>query len=428
MSPNRIVIVNDQSRALGGATSLALLSARGFAAAGYEVVYATGDSGEQAELPANVELVALNGKPLLEMSFAERTAKGLYNRDAYAFIQRIVHQFSSPGTVFHLHGWAQILSPSVMGALAQVQNRLVIHAHDFFHACPNGTYFNFGKASVCDLEPLGLSCLATDCDKRHFAHKAFRVSRMLLKQQLLDLRKTSALIAIIHPYMADWLARAAIDRSRLRVVRNPVTPFQSERVKAERNSEIFFIGRVELEKGVDLAIEAAQGAGRTIRVIGEGAERQRLAAIYPDVIWEGWSSHERIAELVRQARGLIMPSRLPEPFGLVALESMQSGIPLVAFNDSFIAREAAQLGCAFLAADRRSGSLTDAVKMLDDDATVLRSSETAFAETGALSSTRESWLERLTELYSELLSEARSPQVSPERSLQAVNTSEVLTP
>lgn len=417
MTPNRIVIINDQSKALGGATSLALLSARGFAAAGHDVVYLTGDSGEQAELPANVEIIALNGKPLLQMSLAERMAKGLYNSEAHDLVQRTVRQFDAPGTVFHLHGWAQILSPAALAALAPVQDRLLIHAHDFFHACPNGTFFDFDKGTICNLKPLGVNCLTTACDKRNFAHKAFRVSRMLLKQRLLDLRNTKALIAIIHPYMADWFARAAIDPGRLRVARNPVTPFLPERVQAEHNSEMIFIGRVELEKGVDLAIEAAHGAGRRIRVIGEGVERQRLAALYPDVIWDGWSSHERIAELVTRARGLIMPSRLPEPFGLVALEALQSGIPLVAFPDSFVASEAAQLGCAFLAKDRQAGSLTAAVSQLDDDMAVKRASEIAFTQTQMLSATRESWLERLMELYGELLVEARSPQVSVPQSI-----------
>lgn len=408
MTPRRIVILNDRSKAQGGATSLALLAARELAASGFEVVYVTGDSGEDAELPANVELVALHGKPLLELPFAERTAKGLYNRKAHDLVQKVISQFDCPGTVYHLHGWAQILSPAAMAALKAVEDRLVIHFHDFFHACPNGTYFNFGTGSVCHLKPLGTKCLATDCDKRSFSQKTFRVSRMLIKQRLFDLHRTRALLAIIHPFMADWLERASIDRSRMRVVRNPVIPFERVRVEAERNSEMIFVGRLEPEKGADLAIEAAVRAGRTVRVMGDGSEMARLVALYPEVIWEGWSSHEQISKAIRKARGLIMPSRLPEPFGLVALEALQSGIPLVAFPDSFIAQEAAQIGCAFLATDRQAGSLTRAVRMLDDDEVVKRASETAFLQTKALSSSRESWIESLLGLYRELLSQGEA--------------------
>ena len=412
MTPDRIVIVNDASRAVGGATSLALLSARLFAESGHEVVYVTGDSGAAHELPADVEIVALGGTPLLSLPFAERIGKGLYNKAAYDFVRQVVRKFDGPNVVYHLHGWAQILSPSVLRALSRVEGRLVIHAHDFFHACPNGTYFNFRQESVCSLKPMSLACMSSNCDKRSISQKAFRLTRMVVKRHLLDLGTTDALVAVIHPFMSEWMQKAGIAQERIRVVRNPVKAFRTTRVEAEQNSDLFFIGRVEPEKGAELAAEAAHRAGRQLRIIGDGSDRPRLAEKFPDIVWEGWCSHAQIAELVRSARGLIMPSRLPEPFGLVALEALQSGVPLVAFADSFVAREATEMGCAFLAADRQAGSLAKAVQMLDDDATVKRASHTAFESTMALSCTHEGWRDELLSLYDELLRTVRSKGVN----------------
>lgn len=412
MTPDRIVIVNDASRAAGGATALALLSARLFAQSGYEVVYVTGDSGEAHELPADVEIVALGGRPLLSLPLVERIGKGLYNAAAYDFVRRVVRKFDGPNVVYHLHGWAQILSPSVLRALSIVEGRLVIHAHDFFHACPNGTYFNFRRESVCTLRPMSVACMSTNCDKRSISQKAFRLTRMVVKKHLLDLGKTDALVAVIHPFMGDWMQKAGIAQDRIRVVRNPVKPFRTIRVEAEQNSDLFFIGRVEPEKGAELAAEAAHQAGRNLRVIGDGSDRPRLAEKFPDIVWEGWCSHAQIAQLVGSARGLIMPSRLPEPFGLVALEALQCGVPLVAFADSFVAREAAELGCAFLAADRQAGSLAKAVQMLDDDASVKRASHTAFDSAMALSCTYDGWRDELLSLYEELLRTVRSEGVN----------------
>lgn len=107
MTPDRIVIVNDASKAVGGATSLALLSARLFSDSGYEVVYVTGDSGEAHELPADVKIVALGGSTLLSLPIAERIGKGLYNGAAYDFVRQVVLKFDGPNVVYHLHGWAQ---------------------------------------------------------------------------------------------------------------------------------------------------------------------------------------------------------------------------------------------------------------------------------------------------------------------------------
>ena len=403
MRPSRIIILNDASKAIGGATSLALLSARLLSEAGYDIVYVTGDSGEASELPANVEIVALGGSPLLALPLAERVGKGLFNRDAYELVREVIGKFDAPDVVYHLHGWAQILSPSVLRALASVQKRLVIHAHDFFHACPNGTFFNFPQERVCELRPMSARCMIANCDKRSYSQKAFRLTRMAVKRHLFDFGTTDALIAIIHPSMSDWLNKAGISQSRIRVIRNPVKVFRTTRVEAESNSDLFFIGRVEPEKGAEFAAEAARQAGRQLRVIGDGSDRQRLARKFPDIVWEGWCSHEQIAALIASARGLIMPSRLPEPFGLVALEALQCGVPLVAFADSFVGQEAAELGCAFLAKDRQAGSLAQVVKMLDDNAVVARASHTAFESAGHLSCTPESWRDELLGLYAELL-------------------------
>lgn len=424
MTPQRIIILNDASKAAGGATSLAVLSARLLAEAGHEVVYVTGDAGDCAELPANVQLIALSGRPLLALPFAQRVGKGLYNGAAHDLVAEVIRRFDGPNTVYHLHGWSQILSPSVLHALSRVEDRLVIHAHDFFHACPNGTYFNFRKESLCHLRPMSLDCATTNCDKRSVAEKAFRLARMAVKRRLLDLGRTRAVIAIIHPFMREWLQKADIAGDRIRVVRNPVQPFRATRVEAEGNHDLFFIGRVETEKGVDLAIEAARRAGRQLRVIGDGSERVRLAEKHPDIAWEGWCSHARIAQLIGSARGLLMPSRLPEPFGLVALEALQSGVPLIAFADSFVGCEAAELGCAFLAPDRQAGSLAAAVRRLDDDEVVRRASQIAFEHAGELCLSHAGWRDALLEIYRELLCPAHS--TDPGRSGEIVRARDLL--
>lgn len=409
MTPARIVIINDSTHAAGGATSLALKSAQLLSDAGHQVTFVTGDEGSRESLPETVDVVALGGKSLLDLPIRQRIPKGLYNLQASRFVRRVISELDSPDVVYHLHGWAQTLSPSILAPLWKVQDRLVIHAHDFFHACPNGTYFNFQTESVCHLKPLSSQCLRTNCDKRSASQKAFRTVRMLLKNQILDMGNTRALVAVIHPFMTDWMARAGIDDAQVRVVRNPVQPFRSDRVKAEANSDLFFIGRLEPEKGAELAAQAARSAGRRLRVIGDGSERKRLEAQYPEFVWEGWRSHAEIAQLIVHARGLIMPSRLPEPFGLVSLEAIHSGVPLIAFADSFVAREAADLGCAFVASERRPEALGAAVRALDEDYVVERASKVAFTQARDLSNSPEQWRDQLLSLYGELLISSQAP-------------------
>lgn len=408
MQVEKVVILNDRSEALGGATSLALLSARLLHAAGLRVVYVTGDDAARHTLPDGVRVVALGGRPLLEQRFPQSVRDGLDNEAAFRMVRGVIAEEDTPGTAYHLHGWAQTLSPAVFRALAPVEQKLIVSAHDFSLVCPNGSYFNFQSDQVCSLTPLSSACLATHCDKRTRSQKAFRVLRILRRRQLISLAKTRALVALIHPAMADWFVRAGAARSRLRVLRNPVTPFRSARVMAEQNADVFFIGRLQSEKGAVLAAEATRAAGRRLRVVGEGPERERLARDFPNVVLEGWRSHAEIAALIREARALVMPSRLPEPFGLVALEALQSGVPLVAFSDSFVAKEAAGVGAAWLANERTSASLEDAVRKLDSDPAVYAASRSAFDLCQGFSLTPDSWMSAMIALYEEQLARAHA--------------------
>lgn len=407
MAIERVVIISDGSRPTGGAEALALLAAKLLSEAGLNVTFIAGDTGDESPLDRdNIELITLGGKFLLERPFSEAMFDGLHNTAGRELVARFIAERDTPGTVYHLHNWAQIFSPAVMAALRPVTRRLVMHAHDFALVCPNISYVDYVKEAACALTPLSVSCTLTNCDRRSYLHKAWRLARSWNRKRVIDLARTDALIAVIHPFMMDWFARGGVDRGRLRELRNPVRPFTPARIAAEANSDIFFIGRIEHEKGVDLAAEAARLAGRRLRVVGEGALRARLEQSHPHVVWEGWRSHDEIAGLMREARALVMPSRLPEPFGLVALEALQSGAPLIAFEDAFIGQEARDLGAAVLAAGRSPEALAEAMRVLDDDARAAEMSRIAFAEAGRLANTEASWRDAMIALYEEQLAAA----------------------
>lgn len=413
MTLERVVIINDEAVASGGAAVLALLSARLLVEAGIPVTFLSGDSGADFSLHDDeIEVAGLGSAPLLKLPIHKRIINGAYNVAAHKAIRRYIQLNDTPGTIYHVHAWAQILSPSIFSALRPVHDRLIVSAHDFTLVCPNGSYANFNRNTVCELKPLSGKCLASSCDKRRYADKLWRFTRSWLRTQLLDMSSSNCTIASIHPMMNAWLERGGIPRERIKTVLNPVKPFAKTRVTAENNSDIFIIGRLEFEKGVDIAAEAARRVGRKLRVIGDGAFRAELLQRYPEVQWEGWRTHEEINRLLQDARFVVMPSRLPEPFGLVAHESLQSGIPIVAFKSAFVANEAHQLGCGIVAQEPNASSLADAFAKLDDDMVVHQMSKLAFELSPRLSNTPQSWCDEFVALYRSRLAEQERPEAN----------------
>jgi glycosyltransferase involved in cell wall biosynthesis len=412
MSLSRVVVINDFSLKRGGATALALLSARLLRAAGVPVTYLSGDAGDDGALAAQgVAHVALGGVPFAARPAPRALAQGLWNHAAERQIARWVEQHDDPHTVYHLHGWHSILSPAVFAALRPVSVRLVVHAHDFFLVCPNGAFMNFPAHEVCGLTPLSAACALTQCDRRGYIDKLVRVARQLVQDRAARRGSPRAAfdVLLIHHGMRALFARSGWPAEHLFTLPNPCRPFSSQRLAAASNRAFFFVGRLDPEKGAYDFAAASSTAGVPAVIVGDGPERAAIARDFPAVELTGWRTPEQIGELMQCARCLVMPSRYPEPFGLVAVEALASGLPVIASSHSFVAQDIARLGLGLSLDTRDTARFAGALRSLAaDDARVAAMSERALSHVGELCTSVDTWRAGLTAHFERMLERARS--------------------
>jgi len=139
-------------------------------------------------------------------------------------------------------------------------------------------------------------------------------------------------------YVKDEAVLTGYDANRLDVV--PYFTTVPAAVVDPQPRHILFVGRLVREKGVDLLFEAlARLTGEwTCTVVGEGPAsekvRQDAAArgIAQRVTFTGWLNGDALARAFDDASVVVVPSRWPEPFGIVGLEAMAHARPVVAFR------------------------------------------------------------------------------------------------
>ena len=84
-------------------------------------------------------------------------------------------------------------------------------------------------------------------------------------------------------------------------------------------------------KRVDLAIQAANTLKISLKIIGKGQEEKDLRRLAgPTVEFLGWQCDERVRALYRKCRAVLFPGE--EDFGIVPLECMASGKPVIAYG------------------------------------------------------------------------------------------------
>lgn len=138
---------------------------------------------------------------------------------------------------------------------------------------------------------------------------------------------------------------------------------------------VLFVGRLVYYKGIDVLLEALRGNDVRLVIAGEGPMRtewetlSKVLGLAERVRFLGEVSSETLPALYAAARAFVLPSQAPsEAFGLVQLEAMAAGLPLVVARASEGVVSVHEDGSTALLVDRGDvEGLRDALQRVHDD-------------------------------------------------------------
>lgn len=348
----RILYVSTFASAKGGIEANVLDTARGLAALGHEVALAHADPAP--EEPFRAAFGAL-------YALGTNAAAGLRAAVA-AFRPSLVylHKTEDAGAL----GLEGIGRPTVR----------MVHDHDLY--CQRRHRYLPGNLEVCTRPAELLGCLRCGGFVERRRDAPLGLGWRPVTARLRDLAATRRMsrVLVASRFMADELARNAIPEDIVRVVplgvpdAGPPTPVPD----GPEPPLVLYLGQILRTKGLDLLIRAlaTRRVPWRLAVVGDGPQAREFRALaerlglVDRIEWRGRLAPEEVAAVLREAAIVAVPSRWPEPFGLVGLEAMRAARPVAAFASGAIPEWLADDETGLLAPAGDTAALGDALGRL----------------------------------------------------------------
>jgi glycogen synthase len=281
--------------------------------------------------------------------------------------------------VIHIAGPA--LLPLALSLLAR--KPVVIEHHGYQAICPNGLLVHQPDGSVCPghfQAERYLECWS--CRRRELSLLQTCSSLLLMFPRRWLSQQAAANLAISY----HVLNRHALPRSSVvhygiedpleRGASCPQAPLASTKLC------FAYVGRFFPEKGILTLLHAAailnkEGQEFELRLIGDGPQRPELESLIEQnglsrrVKITGYLTGQRLAEALREARVVVMPSVCEETAGLAAIEQMMRGRLVIASKIGGLSEVVDDGGLTFPAGNAQA--LAEAMKMVLQDTSIVES-------------------------------------------------------
>jgi len=228
--------------------------------------------------------------------------------------------------VVHAHNVFRALSPAVLRAVPHTI-ALVMTLHNYRLACLPGNLFRDGAICEDCVGHVPAAGVFHRCYRGSIAASAVLASSLEVHRMARTFDRVDLFLAV-SDFLREHHVRIGIDPARIEVKRNFAWP--NER-RVGPGQAFLYAGRLVPEKGLETLVRAWVDVPAPLEIVGEGPDEAWLRAMAPpNVTFRTTVSGNRIAELIRTARAVVVPSEWFETAGRTVLEAYAAGVPVLA--------------------------------------------------------------------------------------------------
>lgn len=272
--------------------------------------------------------------------------------------------------VAHVHNTWFAMSSSAVSAAAATTTPVVMTLHNFRLGCLRTDLFRDGAVCTACLGRAPLDGVRHGCYHDSRVLSAVQATEVMITRRRGVLDRAVTRFVAPSQFMADRLADIGVPTDRLVVKPHFVADPGARPAPPSASDDIVVVGRLAPGKGIDTLLEAwartSASECRRLVVIGDGPLADSLGTRLPErVEMLGWQDRQEIVRRLLHARALVAPSELYETFGMVLIEAMSAGLPIVVSSVAG-ARDVVGVPDDLVFGPRDVRGLADAIDRLDD--------------------------------------------------------------
>lgn len=270
-----------------------------------------------------------------EINWLNKVKSGLniiYSIEAKKKMEKLL--FEQKPDLAHLHNIYHQISPSILPVLHQKGIPVVMSLHDYKLVCPN--YKLVTQGEVCEKcnSSKYYQAVLHKCVKNSFSASLLNCMEMYIHKFLKLYEKNVDLFISPSLFMREKLSEFGFDKSKIAYL----PPWIKEiKLTPSYSSEDYFLyfGRINREKGLETLIRAMEKIKEgQLLVAGQGEEAEKLQRYVNEneidnVKFLGFMQREKLDELIRSSRFVVLPSEWYENSPSTVYESFALGKPVI---------------------------------------------------------------------------------------------------
>jgi glycosyltransferase involved in cell wall biosynthesis len=260
-----------------------------------------------------------------------------YSREARKKINKILNDFQPE--VVHIHNVYHQLSPIILFEIKKRGIPIIMTVHDYKLVNPNYNLYHKNKFYNCCLNNKFYQCFFDKCIKNSYLKSLIGVLEMYWHEWLGTYSKNIDQYIVPSEFAKNILIKWGINSSKIFVKAHFVLENTKERVermniRKGKNIErsCLYVGRIIDNKGIKELINIFTQINSLKLYLAGEVDASFKKIENKNIYYLGHLGQSELKKYISRSEFIISPSKLPETFGLIALEANILGKPFVGYR------------------------------------------------------------------------------------------------